>query len=399
MSESEPPSESQFPTSQKHFFALGSFMQFFINTAFTTWTFSFYFSAVHLNVVYIMWAFIIWSVFIAIDDPLIGFISDHIRTRWGRRKPFIMIATIPIIIIEILLWSPTQLSSTSNQIPDFIYLVVMLLCYDLFYTMISLPYDSLFPELYTSVKERAQVNMLKQVYGIFGLLAAFLLSGTIIGDIYQMGGYFINGIVTSIICGLALILSLKYGVTERTEFKLDHKVDFGFFQGIKYVFKNKGFVLYTIMYFAYEYTLLVLAAMVPQYAVYVLGVSANDNMATSILLGVLFVVGLLTVPVWSKIDLKLGSRKGLFIAVIAYLIASIPLTFVKAYDPALIVVACMGFGYGGMIYFVYLIIADVVDEDELKTKVRREGNFFGITTFFMRLSGVLFLPDNFACVY
>ena len=300
-----------------------------------------------------------------------------------------MIATIPIIIIEILLWSPTQLSSTSNQIPDFIYLVVMLLCYDLFYTMISLPYDSLFPELYTSVKERAQVNMLKQVYGIFGLLAAFLLSGTIIGDIYQMGGYFINGIVTSIICGLALILSLKYGVTERTEFKLDHKVDFGFFQGIKYVFKNKGFVLYTIMYFAYEYTLLVLAAMVPQYAVYVLGVSANDNMATSILLGVLFVVGLLTVPVWSKIDLKLGSRKGLFIAVIAYLIASIPLTFVKAYDPALIVVACMGFGYGGMIYFVYLIIADVVDEDELKTKVRREGNFFGITTFFMRLSGVL----------
>ena len=130
------------------------------------------------------------------------------------------------------------------------------------------------------------------------------------------------------------------------------------------------------MYFAYEYTLLVLAAMVWQYAVYVLGVSANDNMATSILLGVLFVVGLLTVPVWSKINIKLGSRKGLFIAVIAYLIASIPLTFVKVDDPALIVVACMGFGYGGMIYFVYLIIADVVDEDQLKTKVRKRRKLF-----------------------
>ena len=46
-------------------------------------------------------------------------------------------------------------------------------------------------------------------------------------------------------------------------------------------------------------------------------------------------------------------------------------------------------GFGGMLYFVYLIIADVVDEDELKTGVRREGAYFGVTNFFMRLAGVL----------
>ena len=55
----------------------------------------------------------------------------------------------------------------------------------------------------------------------------------------------------------------------------------------------------------------------------------------------------------------------------------------------LIVVSLMGFGFGGMLYFVYLIIADVIDEDELKTGVRHEGIFFGITNFFMRLSMVL----------
>ena len=49
----------------------------------------------------------------------------------------------------------------------------------------------------------------------------------------------------------------------------------------------------------------------------------------------------------------------------------------------------MGFGFGGMLYFIYLIIADVIDEDELKTGIRREGMFFGITNFFMRLSMVL----------
>ena len=46
----------------------------------------------------------------------------------------------------------------------------------------------------------------------------------------------------------------------------------------------------------------------------------------------------------------------------------------------------MGFGFGGMLYFIYLIIADVIDDDELRTGVRREGTFFGITNFFMRLS-------------
>ena len=49
----------------------------------------------------------------------------------------------------------------------------------------------------------------------------------------------------------------------------------------------------------------------------------------------------------------------------------------------------MGFGLGGLLYFSYLIIADIIDEDELKTGLRREGTFYGIMLFFMRLAGVL----------
>ena len=49
----------------------------------------------------------------------------------------------------------------------------------------------------------------------------------------------------------------------------------------------------------------------------------------------------------------------------------------------------MGIGFGGMLYFIWYIVADVIDDDELKTGVRREGSFFGIANFFMRLSMVL----------
>jgi GPH family glycoside/pentoside/hexuronide:cation symporter len=141
------------------------------------------------------------------------------------------------------------------------------------------------------------------------------------------------------------------------------------------------------MFFLYNYTLLVLATTVPLYAREVLGV--EDTFLTALLLGVMFIVGILTVIIWRKLDLVFGSKKAYGISIIAYLLASIPLLFVADFLTTLITVTVMGFGFGGMLYFVYLIIADVIDEDELKTGVRREGTFFGITNFFMRLSMIL----------
>jgi GPH family glycoside/pentoside/hexuronide:cation symporter len=373
----------EFGKLQKWSFGMGSFAQFFINSAFNTWVFSFYFTAVGLPIHYIIIAYVLWTIWNAFNDPLIGLISDRTNTRWGRRKPFIMIGTIPVLILEIILWLPP----TNNDILGFIYLLIMLFCYDTFYTMIALPYDSLFPELYTSVEERAEVNTIKQILATIGLILAFLVPGFFIVELTVMTGYFINGIVTSVIVGLSLLFSIKWGVIEREEFKYDHKHEFNFFQGLKYTLKNKGFVLYTIMFFLYEYILLVLATVVPLFGEHILEVESTFE--TSLLLGLMFIVGIATVIVWKKLDVKFGSKNVYAISIIVYFIATIPLIFVDSYIGALITVIFMGFGFGGMLYFIYLIIADVIDEDELKTGVRREGTFFGITNFFMRLAMVL----------
>lgn len=237
------------------------------------------------------------------------------------------------------------------------------------------------------MEERAEVNTIKQVLATIGLLMAFLVPGIFIGDLTKKEGYLINGIVTSIIIGVSLFIAIKWGAKERKEFELDHKQEFGYFKGLKYAFKNKGFVLYTIMFFLYEYILLVLATVIPLYALHVLGVT--NTFLISILLGITFIVGVVTVIVWMKLDLKFGSRKAYAIAVIAYFIATIPLLFITSYFVALILFAIAGFGFGGMLYFIYLIVADSIDDDELKTGVRREGTFFGITNFFMRLSMIM----------
>ncbi len=374
--------ENRFSIFQKISFSTGSFSQWFVNTAFNTWVFSFYYTAVGLNVNLIMLAYICWTIWNAINDPLFGYISDRTHTRWGRRKPFIMLGTIPVVIIEIILWIPP----TSSQFITFIYLLIMLMCYDTFYTMITF-FDALFPELYVSIKERAQVNTMKQIFATVGLLCAFLIPGIFIGDLSAKGGYFINGIVSSIIVGASLLIAIKWGVKEKAEYKFDSKHEFSFLKGLSYTFSNKGFVLYTIMFFLYEYITLVLATTVPLYAQHVLGIS--NTFQTSLILGVMFIMGIVTVPLWRYLDVKIGSKKSFALSLVLYAFTSIPLLFINSFGTAVITVIFMGIGFGGMLYFVYLLISDVIDSDELKTGVRREGTFFGITNFFMRLAMIL----------
>ncbi|MFX1572406.1 MAG: MFS transporter [Promethearchaeota archaeon] len=372
--------EPRFRSGQKWSYGMGTFAQWFINGAFNTWVLSFYFAAVGLRIEYIMLAFVFWTIWNSINDPLIGYLSDRTRTRIGRRKPFIILGSIPILIIEIIVWLPP----TGNQFITFIYLLIILICFDTFYTMVTL-IDSVFPELYTSVEERAIVNTIRQILATIGLIMAFLIPGIFIGELSDPSGYPLNGIVTTILVGIALFICLRWGVMEKEEFKLDHKHEFSFLKGIRYTLSNKGFVLYTIMFFLYEYILLLYASVIPLWNQNVL---MESTFMASLLLGSIFIVGIISVPLWKYLDVRLGSRISFAISLIIFAVAILPLLFVSDFMTALITISTAGIGFGGMLYFIYLIIADVIDEDELKTGVRREGTFFGVTNFFMRLAMV-----------
>ena len=113
------------------------FLQFF-----TFLVFTFYYSVVGLHVALISLGFMIWAVWNAFNDPMLGAISDRSGMKMGRRKPFIIIGLIPLLVINVLLWTPPL----EPKPLTFIYFLGIIIIWELFYTMYSLNQTSLFPE-------------------------------------------------------------------------------------------------------------------------------------------------------------------------------------------------------------------------------------------------------------
>jgi GPH family glycoside/pentoside/hexuronide:cation symporter len=346
--------------------------------------FTFYYTVIGLNVVWYALAFIIYSIWDAIDDPLIGVLSDRTKTKWGRRKPWIYVSAIPLCILMVLIWTPP----TVNEFFTFLYLTIILIIFDLVFTTYTVNFNGLWPEMFLTVEDRSSLGIWRSIFTILGVGLAFLLPEIIIGDLVSAdpGGYVINGIIAAIIVGVTIAIMIKFGCFERKEFSKDVEGAPSWKESYRITFKNKAFMIYCVIALAIFIVYGILPTVLPLYAKHILG---SEDPGLILLIGLL--VSAASTPLWMYLRKKLGVRKSYIISASSWAVSL--LLYLLAFNEltGYIFIIFVGIGLGGSLYIYDQGIAELIDDDELRSgiSVRREGAYYGVVALFNRLSGAI----------
>jgi GPH family glycoside/pentoside/hexuronide:cation symporter len=311
----------------------------------------------------------IYAIWNAINDPLFGYITDSTRSRRGRRIPYMRYTAPFLALTFILVWLAPPKASDQTI---FIWMLVSMLLYDTCYTIIGLVYSALLPEVTESDAERNGLQVSASLFGMIGMLLGFIIPDLFRPKVGASPSFFPlqMAMVVVAITSMLLIIATTLRVKERPEF---HRVDkpVALRRAMRLTFTSRSFLVLVAANFMSILVSSLVVGSVFYLADYVLQIN------TMILLAFLFIPILAGIPVTQLIRARLGvvGAQQLFLV-----IAGIGLLLVVVVPRPLIPIclALAGFGLAGPQTLTNVLFAQVADEDELRSGVRREGAFFGI---------------------
>ena len=353
----------------------------YLGTVLATWTFStyiffFYASVVGLDPIWIGIALGILGVWDMFNDPIMGHISDRTKTRWGRRRPYMIFGTIPLVISFILLWwNPFY-----DWFMIFIYFLIIMLVFEWIFTMVSLSYRSLYPEMTIDINERLEIAGYLEFFDIIALILGYVLSLIIVG-ILRGAGYSpaMAWLIMAVILGIVMAISVFTATAVTKEKEIFYKEEaLGFIKALKFTWKNKAFRVVAISWLCISIAYVIGSATAIFFTIYILGMT---ELETAISLLFIFLTGIPCLLLWYKLSQKMGTVKATMMAMLLFGISFLILLFVINLVMFMIAIAILGIGFAGVILLPQTLYADVIDEDETITGVRREGMYSGIQAF------------------
>ena len=310
----------------------------------------------------------------AFDDPLIGWWSDRTRSRWGRRVPFIVLATPPWALLFFVLWTPPVDGESAVNVA---YFLVVLMAFRISSTLSGGPFEALLPEIAPGNADRVRIVVGQVVFATLSAAVALVAAGPVIDFL----GFQVLAATTALLALGSRFLALA-GVWPHVRRDVA-PVTLGLFAAYRATFRNDQFRAFLPSFVMFNMGITLLTAALPFFVREVFRPpEGRVGTYSSLLTAVPIAVLLLSLPLVQRLALRLGKAR---VYSLAMLLGAVyfPVLFFMGFVPGIppvvqgmIFMLPAGLAMAGVFVFPNALMADIVDYDALETGMRREGIYY-----------------------
>ncbi len=317
----------------------------------------------------------------AFSDTLIGYWSDRTSSRFGRRIPFIVLATPPTAIFAVLLFTP-PVHVGSMMVGA--YFFVSLELFFFVNSLAGITYDALLPEIASNSEDRIAISSWRVLLGVAGAAVGLIGSGLLI----SLVGYRMMALTLAVLAVITRYIGVA-GVWNKAR-RDTPPIPPSLVSAVRHTVKNRQLLIFMLSFVLFSTALSMVIGLLPFYVSNLLRESDTGTWA-----GILTAVGIgamaLAIPIFARFATRTSKQHAYVRAMLLSAIA-FPVLFLAGSLPgipreaqALVAMVLVGAPLAGVYLFPGPIIADLCDIEARQSGLRREGMFFSVQAFIDKL--------------